>query len=83
MARFGVRMSVRGLLDCLLETNAKLARTRAQLDKTSRENLELHHLVHRLRGALLCPHCRLVWDHPDLVEKTLCEGCDLILASYA
>lgn len=76
-------MSLPHLIDLLKESNLKISHLQAQLEKRTDENLKLTILVHRLKGVLLCPRCRLVWNDPRIEEKGVCDACRIILETYA
>ena len=75
-------MSLPHLIDLLRESNLKISHLQAELEQATDETLKLTILVHRLKGALLCPRCRVLWDNPHLQEKAVCDPCDLILKTY-
>ena len=76
-------MSLPHLMDLLLESNIKIAHLQRLVEEKTDENVELTNLTHRLKGALLCARCRVVWNDPRLEEKVVCSPCHLILDAYS
>ena len=82
MESLKTNMSLPHLIDLLRDSNDKISYLQSQLQQVTDETLKLTILIHRLKGHLLCPRCRLLWDNPRLDEKAVCQSCDLILKTF-